>query len=371
MKKIKDYLRRQGKLKIIKEISGGMNAYAYHCKHRQLGDDRFVKVCHYYAEFEDELLREPRCLNDTLKSNTNTNNLVRFYDAEIMEIEGDKYLCIQMEFVDGPNLLTKIVDAPLGMNDSLIMAAKILNGLAPLHNVRLVHRDIKPSNIMWNDGELKVTDFGSVALLPEGKSNVKFSQKSFPYMPPEGLDIPSLYNITSDIYQVGMVLYEMVNGPLFQREEHYLTRRAKRELLDAGTQFADLNRPDQCDVLNSCIAERAGHQKLLTHGRPPKPYLSRKVVRIINKATTPCCVDRYPASADFLSDIGSISCPNWKEIDKDEFEAEQWQNRDWHVYKNKKSAMLRSKPAGGRRYRKELSEQDLTLKDAFNYVNTL
>lgn len=366
--KIKDHLKRKGKLEIISEIPEGMNAYSFHCRHKQLNEDQFVKVCYYEPRLAKEILREPRYLKEALRSSTNTSNLANVYDAEILDIGGEKYLCIQMEYIEGPDLLERMQESHIGMQDAVILASKILNGVAQLHNSRLVHRDIKPNNIMWNGGELKITDFGSVAMLADEKGYVSASRHSSLYTPPEGWEKPSLYGMSSDLYQVGIVLYEMINDALCYEEKHYLTRNGKKAILQQASRLEDLPRPDQCTILNQCLAERARACTLLKHGRPQKPYLTRPIVRIINKATNPAPDSRYQSATEFLSELAGVSCPNWMAIGPQIFTAENWQGRDWDLRKVKSKFVLKSKPAGGTRYRRAELGGSPSLGDCFKYV---
>jgi hypothetical protein len=207
-------IKAASKYELRDENTEGMNAYAFVARHRPLDRDVFLKV--YDADPSSaELFREPRFLVEVTHGDDRASNLVEIYDAELL---GDQYVLVAMEYVDGGSILRQLESGPFGLMDAIGSAVGLLHGVARLHAAGLVHRDIKPANVLLTRrGDLwvpKLGDFGSVARLASPIATVSASRHSALYVPPEGWAEPSCYGIRSDLYQVGMVLHEMVNGAL-------------------------------------------------------------------------------------------------------------------------------------------------------------
>ena len=91
---------------------------------------------------------------------------------------------------------------------------QILSGLSCLHSERFLHRDLKPSNIYLTEGNIAVIgDFGSVKKLPDGEQSISASSHSILYRSPESINLKK-YGISGDIYQVGVILYQLLGGIL-------------------------------------------------------------------------------------------------------------------------------------------------------------
>ncbi len=223
--KIKDALHKIGKFTITGELKEGANAYAFKAFHNNLQRDVFLKVYDYSEEANSAVLREPQILRQLTQSSPRCANIVEIYDIDVFDAEGGKYLCLQMEFVPTHSLLGALRTAPIGPQDAIRITLDILNGVSHFHTNSFVHRDLKPANILLcADGSAKITDLGSAANLPNANSMVTASRHSALYVPPEGWANPSTFGIRSDLYQVGMVFYELINGPLEVKAEHYAVK---------------------------------------------------------------------------------------------------------------------------------------------------
>lgn len=139
-------------------------------------------------------------------------NIVNIYDVNVK----DEIKYIVMEYVEGTTLkeyLAKV--GRINWKEALHYTEQILRGLAQAHERGVVHRDVKPQNILLlKDGTIKVTDFGIAKVhkndtITDGESAIG----TVHYISPEqaeGKDVTS----ASDIYSVGVMLYEMVTGKL-------------------------------------------------------------------------------------------------------------------------------------------------------------
>jgi serine/threonine protein kinase len=121
--------------------------------------------------------------------------------------------CISMEFVEGENLLSKLRrDGRLSVRKSFEIARQICAGLREAHSQGIVHRDLKPANIMLDQkGVVKIMDFG-IARLSQGNGLMTGTMAGTPaYMAPEQVELKPIGPRT-DIYSVGILMYEMVTG---------------------------------------------------------------------------------------------------------------------------------------------------------------
>jgi serine/threonine-protein kinase len=140
-------------------------------------------------------------------------NIVNTYDVGR---EGDTYYIV-MEYVDGCSLADIIADGPLPEPVALDYAAQICTGLAYAHRAGLLHRDIKPANILvTTDDVVKLSDFGIARAVSQQTMTLTrpgLVMGSVYYISPEQAQGHELHE-TSDLYSVGVVIYQMLTGEL-------------------------------------------------------------------------------------------------------------------------------------------------------------
>ena len=139
-------------------------------------------------------------------------NIVKVFDVSL----GDKIQYIVMEYVDGITLKEFISKKEkVKWKDAIFFTGQILDALSHAHKRGIIHRDIKPQNIMLlRDGTIKVTDFGISKYL--GYETYTLTDKtigSVHYIAPEQAKGGTTDERT-DIYSVGVLLYEMLTGTL-------------------------------------------------------------------------------------------------------------------------------------------------------------
>src|SRR5699024_99189 len=125
-------------------------------------------------------------------------------------------LYMVMEYVDGLTLKEYIQQhGPVPFDEAVAIMKQITSAIAHAHDHDLVHRDIKPQNILMDkDGNIKVTDFGiAVALSATALTQTNAVLGSVHYLSPEQAR-GGMATKKSDIYSLGIVLYELLTGQL-------------------------------------------------------------------------------------------------------------------------------------------------------------
>jgi serine/threonine-protein kinase len=131
---------------------------------------------------------------------------------DIGESEGTHF--ITMEYVPGEDLKSFMRRAKqLSIPTVISIAKQICEGLDEAHKLGIVHRDIKPSNIMIDkDGNVHIMDFGIArSVKAEGITGAGVMIGTPEYMSPEQVESKEV-NQLSDLYSLGVILYEMVTG---------------------------------------------------------------------------------------------------------------------------------------------------------------
>lgn len=200
-----------GRYEIHELIGVGGMAYVYRCT--DTIDDREVAVKILKDEFlnNEEFIRRFKNESKAIAMLSHPN-IVKVYDVSF----GDMIQYIVMEYIDGITLKEYIgQQGVLDWREALHLTTQILRALQHAHNKGVVHRDIKPHNIMLlQDGTIKVTDFG-IARLSDNQTKTMTEQAigSVHYIAPEQAK-GSMTDGKSDIYSVGVMLYEMITGKL-------------------------------------------------------------------------------------------------------------------------------------------------------------
>ncbi|MFO7887516.1 MAG: Stk1 family PASTA domain-containing Ser/Thr kinase [Eubacteriales bacterium] len=194
---------------IVQKIGGGGMAEVYKARCRVL--NRFVAIKVLRSEFveDDEFISKFKDESQAA-AKLNHNNIVNIYDTGI----DDDTHYIVMEYVEGTTLKEYIQNnKPLDIKESINIAGQIAEALRHAHANKIIHRDIKPQNILITEDKLaKVGDFGIARAISEKTiTNSDKSIGSVHYFSPEQARGGYVDNRT-DIYSLGVVLFEMVTG---------------------------------------------------------------------------------------------------------------------------------------------------------------
>ncbi|WP_349410454.1 Stk1 family PASTA domain-containing Ser/Thr kinase [Pseudalkalibacillus sp. SCS-8] len=203
--------RISDRYKILEIIGDGGMAVVY--KAEDLILDRIVAVKVLRSEYstDDDFIRRFRREAESATS-LNHPNIVNIVDVG----EEDQLYFIVMEYVEGKTLKQIIREkGPLSPTESIEIMKQISSAIAHAHEHHIVHRDIKPHNILIDrKGNAKVTDFGiALAATSATITHTNSVLGSVHYFSPEQAR-GGIANNKSDIYSMGVVLYEMVTGRL-------------------------------------------------------------------------------------------------------------------------------------------------------------
>jgi tetratricopeptide (TPR) repeat protein len=164
----------------------------------------------------DDLLRHRFMREAHAASSLSHPNIARIYEAG----EDDGRAFIAMEYVDGQSLEERIARGPLSMDEIVAIALQLAGAVEEAHAHGVIHRDLKPSNVMLTArGDVKVLDFGLAKFSDAAhdatawKSETGLVLGTVPYMSPEQA-LGNGADARSDIFSIGVVLYELVTGRL-------------------------------------------------------------------------------------------------------------------------------------------------------------
>lgn len=198
---------------IIEKIGGGGMALVYKARCRLLNRYVAIKVLRDEYINDEEFIKKFRRESQAAASLSHPN-IVNIYDVGVEKREDHDVHYIVMEYIKGKTLKEVIKEkGKLSVDETLDFSIQIGEALAHAHKNHIVHRDIKPHNIMiTEEGRVKVTDFGIArAASASTISNTTNVVGSVHYFSPE--QARGRYtDEKSDIYSLGIVMYEMVTG---------------------------------------------------------------------------------------------------------------------------------------------------------------
>ena len=196
---------------IIKSIGEGGMANVYLAYDTILDRNVAVKVLRGDLSNDEKFVR--RFQREALAASSLSHpNIVEVYD--VGEDNGEYY--IVMEYIEGKhlkNLLKK--RGKLTLSEAVDIMLQITDGLSAAHDSYIIHRDIKPQNIMiLENGLVKITDFGiAMAMNATQLTQTNSVMGSVHYLPPEQASGQGS-TLQSDIYSMGIVMYELITGEL-------------------------------------------------------------------------------------------------------------------------------------------------------------
>jgi dienelactone hydrolase/predicted Ser/Thr protein kinase len=258
-----------GKYRIVEEIGRGGMGVVYKAEDIRLQRSVALKFLPPHVAESDEL-KERFLVEARAAAALSHPNICVVH--EVGESEERPY--IAMEYVEGETLRDRIKKRPLNPEEALDIISQVATGLGEAHRKGIIHRDIKSANIMVTDkGQAKVMDFGLAKL--RGGCSLTRSQTTLgtvAYMSPEQARGDELDQRT-DLWSLGVVLYEMLTGELPFRGDRDLS------------------------IIHSIIHEDPKPIKLR---KPPVP---EELQQIVARALRKDRESRYRTAEDILKDL--------------------------------------------------------------------
>jgi TolB-like protein/Flp pilus assembly protein TadD len=262
-----------GKYRILEEIGQGGMGVVYKA------EDLKLKRCVALKFLPPHLMGSPELKERFLIEAQAAAALSHPNICVVHEVgQSEELYYIAMEYVDGETLRERIKKGPLKPEEALGYAAQVAAGLGGAHRKGIIHRDIKSANIMVTElGQAKVMDFGLAKL--RGGSSLTKSQTTLgtvAYMSPEQARGDELDGRT-DIWSLGVVLYEMRTGKLPFRGDH-----------------------DQTVIYSILHQEPEALHKV-------RPGISPETERIVGHALAGKAADRYQTMEEFGDDLAAVA----------------------------------------------------------------
>jgi|GEM_PF-3451645 len=197
----------QKRYRILEELGRGGMGVVYKAWDQELEITVAIKMIyphlvnnpHYSRIFKREVINARRVSHE---------NVVRIYDFGV----GDNINFISMDYIPGKNLREYLKEKKLPIPDILNIINQVVRGLKAAHHKDIVHRDLKPQNIMIDPkGRVTITDFGLSQSLSVKDSGTVPICATPEYIPPE-VARGERGDKRSDVYSLGIILYEMITG---------------------------------------------------------------------------------------------------------------------------------------------------------------
>src|SRR3954468_9861637 len=204
--------RISGRYKVLEMIGGGGMANVYLAHDMILDRDVAVKILRLDFANNEEFIRRFHREAQSATSLAHPN-IVSIYDVGD---EDDSIYYIVMEYVEGQTLKEYIQKrSPVPIEDVLTIMQQLTSAISHAHQNHIIHRDIKPQNILVDpNGTVKITDFGiAMALSATSITQTNSVLGSVHYLSPEQAR-GGIVNHTSDIYSLGIVMFELLTGRL-------------------------------------------------------------------------------------------------------------------------------------------------------------
>ncbi len=277
-------------IEITKRSRNGANGWLFFGTNRIHGQKVAIKFYDWGGKAKYHA--EPKHL-----ATIDSPNVIKILDASYVDTD---YAYFITPYCINGDLDKEICNGIRGNNRAVSVVRGVLSGLSHLHSSNLLHRDLKAENILIDDDDKAIIgDFGSVKKIPKGNTSVPGSGHSLIYTPPESIT-SGLYGVPGDIYQVGMVLFQLLGGRLPYEESSWLNSRDLKKYRSIGDEI------DKQLFARECIKKKIEKGKIVVLSTLP-PWVCTPLQRTISKACNIAPAKRYQSCSEFLARLNSIS----------------------------------------------------------------
>lgn len=340
---IRDYVRSNGDIEVYDYIRRGCNGEVYFGKRKKMGDDVVLKF--YWSHPNYDATEECAILQKIKHDNILKVNECRFVPPN--------YAFFLTPKISGGDLQGIIDSRAVSTKEALKIIAGILLGLTELHSKHsLVHRDLKPGNILIDsdaDNIPIIADLGAIKKIDDANGFVTASKSTYLYLPPESIT-KNEYYFQSDIYQVGIIFFQLLNGffPI-NNPMKWMMKKEEKEL-NSITNSAEKDKR-----FYDFIANKIVKGSLINSSTMPN-YLDNSFKRVVNIATHLKHGSRYKNPSFFLKDIYNIlrSVPDYK-FENDLLTIKHESGKNYKVYQNTKGDYVIEKSVSSNHWTKQHS----------------
>ena len=241
-----------GRYQIVRNIGEGGMANVYLAYDTILEREVAVKILRGDLATDEKFVKRFQ-REAKAASSLNHPNIVEMYDVG----EDDGNYFIVMEYIDGKTLKSLIKKrGALSLPEVIDIMLQLTSAIACAHDSYIIHRDIKPQNVLiLEDGRVKITDFGiAIALNSAELTQTNSVMGSVHYLPPEQANGRGA-TIKSDIYSLGILMYELLTGKLPFKGENAVEialKQMKEQIPSVCEQNAIIPQSVENIVLKAC-----------------------------------------------------------------------------------------------------------------------
>ena len=285
---------RVGRYELFEEIGSGGMGRVFRARRRDGDVEQWVALKLMRRERVRESLTQRFSHERRILANLQHAGIAHFIDAGTDD-DGTPY--VAMELVEGASIVRHCAQHRLALRERLLLFRQVLAAVSHAHRMLVVHRDIKPSNVLVTpQGEAKLLDFGIAKLLSGEGENTRTDDRAFSpaSAAPEQL-VGGLVDVTTDVYGLGALLYELIAGaPPFRV---------------VGLSAADLEHQIRHVPPRSLEATRRAERAPVTsasdadEGAGVEVEVSRDLENIVQKALRKEPAGRYPSVEQFDADV--------------------------------------------------------------------
>ncbi|HEX4652418.1 MAG TPA: serine/threonine-protein kinase [Granulicella sp.] len=256
-----------------------------------------VAIKFYSGETGERRHDEPKLL-----SQIQSPNVLQIYEARDVSQDWAYFVTPRCRGGD----LDDLIKSRPSVHESIDTVLGISHGVSAIHSMGMVHRDLKPGNIVLYGQVPRIADFGTVRVLEQGSSVTTASQHSGLYRPPESF-ATGQYSRAGDVYQIGLVAYQLLGGVLSYDGRDYLSVRERRAY------DAIQDHVDQCVFVNEAIQRKAENRTLADFLSLP-PWVTGAAKRVLRQMMDPDPSQRTASMGDVAAAMSKLrgACSNWR-----------------------------------------------------------
>jgi eukaryotic-like serine/threonine-protein kinase len=268
----------------------GANGYLFIAHNRVLDRPVAIKFYHWGDGVRAHI--EPKSL-----AQIGSPSVIPVLDASLVS---DEWALFVTPFFENGDLDGYMETHRFGLRESLRFASDLLHGVAAMHEQGFVHRDLKPENLLVSDnGSPLIADFGSVRLIPSGDTDVPGSGHAVLFRPPESFQT-GRYDRRGDLYQCGLVLFQMLGGRLSYSGTDYLSGTERRRYSEMTDEY------DRSQLIDNAIRSMVCAGGLIDIKTLPY-FVPRSARKIISKATAIQPGKRFATASEFINALSTVA----------------------------------------------------------------